>query len=304
MTRITAFGGGVDSSALLAINLKRDQAAALIGISREALDQAYPVQDAVMFSDTGWERKRTYANVDRFEAAYREAGMAFYRVKRDGENIEQWLSRLGCLPLMPGGSHLCSLKFKTEVMHKNAEAMFPSSQILWSIGIEANEDRRANKSFQDKSGGVHTSVYPLRELGLDRLACIRLINQLGFDLVVKSACVGCPFAQEHEIADIIQNEPDAWASVKRIEARFQETSPLKHQAWLDAGQPLIGDKRKRAPAGMWSRDSWANGARLFARKVEVGGVKRQLSAEEWEAMLTPKFENVSPAIEQLLTAAV
>lgn len=279
-TRITAFGGGVDSSALLAINLKRDQAAAILNISRQQLDEAYPVQDAVMFSDTGAERKATYENIARFEAAYAEAGIPFIRVRRQQETITEWLMRTGTVPLMAGGSHLCSIKFKTEVMHKQAEVMFPSTNVLWSIGIEANEDRRANKSFTDKSGGVHKSVYPLRNLGLDRKACIELIAKLTGWLVVKSACVFCPFAQEFEIAQIIRDEPEGWNLVKQIEANFQATSPIKNQAWIDAGKPLIKmGKRFRAPAGMWRMDSWANGARLFAKKVDG----RQLSAEEWEA---------------------
>lgn len=280
-THIIAFGGGVDSSALLAINLKRDEAAALIGISRELLDEAFPVQDAVMFSDTGAERKATYANVERFESAYREAGIPFHRVRREKETITEWLMRTGTIPLMPGGRHLCSVKFKMEVMHPIAERMFPASNILWSIGIEANEDRRANKSFTDRSGGVHTSVYPLRRLGLDRKACEAIIVALGFPAVVKSACVFCPFAQEHEIAQIIRDEPESWDLVKQIEANFQATSPRKHQAWIDAGRPLRSDGK--APVGMWRKDSYAAGARLFAKKV--GG--RQLSVLEWEAMFAP-----------------
>lgn len=282
--KLIAFGGGVDSSALLAINLYRDRAAQLLGISRESLDEKFPVQEAVFFSDTGWERDSTYGNVDQFEHAYKTAGVPFFRVQKDGENIQEWLMRTGTIPLMAGGSHLCSLKFKTEVMHKAAAAMFPAMQFSWAIGIEANEDRRANKSFQDKSDGRHTSVYPLRALGMNRTACVNMIIQLGFGLVTKSACVGCPFAQIEEIKDIIQNEPEAWASVKAVEANFQATSPIKNQAWIDAGRPLIKmGKRFRAPKGMWRMDSWATGARLFAKKVDG----RQLSAEEWEALVVP-----------------
>ena len=54
------------------------------------------------------------------------------------------------------------------------------------------------------------------------------------------------------------------------------------QAWLDAGKPLVGEKRPRAPKGMWRIDSWAAGARLFAKRVEG----RQLSTGEWRARVT------------------
>jgi hypothetical protein len=276
---LIAFGGGVDSSALCAINLKRDEAAALIGISRSMLDEAFPPAAAVMFSDTGAERSATYANVARFEEAYRAAGIPFHRVRREKETITEWLMRTGTIPLMPGGSHLCSLKFKTEVMHGTAAKMFPGARITWAIGIEANEDRRANKSFQDRSDDIHASAYPLRNLGLDRKACQALIVALGFPVVVKSSCVFCPFMQQHEIAEVIATEPAAWEVVKQVEANFQATSPRKHGAWIAAGRPL--NKAGKALRGMWRRDSWAEGARLFAKKVNG----RQLSAIEWEAQI-------------------
>lgn len=277
---LIAFGGGVDSSALLAINLHRDRAASLIGIPRATLDEAFPVADAAVFSDTGAERSATYRNVDAFEAAYLNAGLSFIRVARAKENITQWLLRLGALPLMPGSSHLCSLKFKTEVMHSQAEALFPGSQIVWSIGIEANEDRRANKSFTVRESSVHSSSYPLRRLGLDRKACEAIIVALGFAPVVKSSCVFCPFMQEAEIAEVIATEPEAWAVVRQIEETFAATSPRKHQAWLDAGRPV--NSAGKALKGMWRKDSWADGARLFAKRVNG----RQLSAQEWEARIT------------------
>ena len=204
--KLIAFGGGVDSSALLAINLYRDKAASLLGISRAQLDQAFPPQEAVFFSDTGWERVATYFNVENFENAYRAAGIPFFRVRREGETIYEWIMRTGTIPLMAGGSHLCSMKFKTEVMHSVAQKMFPAMSFEWSIGIEANEDRRANKSFQDKNDDRHTSVYPLRALGMDRTACVNMIIQLGFGLVSKSACVGCP------PACITRSRPAWWAS--------------------------------------------------------------------------------------------
>jgi 3'-phosphoadenosine 5'-phosphosulfate sulfotransferase (PAPS reductase)/FAD synthetase len=279
---IIAFGGGVDSSALLAINLHRDRAAQILGISRAELDARFAPVDAVMFSDTGWERDATYANVDRFQAEYAPRWIPFYRVRRKGENIFEWSMRLGALPLMPGSHHICSLKFKMEVMHKEAVKRFPGHTFIWSVGIEANEDRRANKSFQDKNDSVHTSVHPLRALGMDRLACFHMLNKLGYGLVTKSSCVGCPFMQPEEMLELIKTEPEAWASVKALEARVKETSAIKHQRFLDNGSVLVGTRRPHARAGEWRRDSHKDGARLFARKHEG----RQLSVEEWEALLT------------------
>lgn len=37
---------------------------------------------------------------------------------------------------------------------------------------------------------------------------------------------------------------------------------------------------KRAPKGMWRKNAWEEGARLFARSVDG----RKLSVEEWEVL--------------------
>jgi hypothetical protein len=277
MTKILAFGGGVDSTALALINLNRDRAAALIGISRELLDEAFPAVDAVFFSDTGAERSATYANVDQVEQACLAAGVRFVRVKREKETITEWLLRTGTVPLMPGGSHLCSLKFKTEVMHKQAELIFGSERFAWSIGIEANEDRRA---FTVRSNEKHVSLYPLRNLGLSRAACEDLIAQLGWSKVPKSSCVFCPFMKPWEIREVMTTEPAAWQTVKQVEKTFSETSSVKHGAWLAAGRPV--NSAGKALRGMWRRDSWRDGVRLFVAKVNG----KQLSVDEWEAELS------------------
>lgn len=284
-TKILAFGGGVDSTALCLIHLNRDRAAAILGISREILDERFPAVDAIMFSDTGAERRSTYRNIDQVEQASIAAGVRFIRVQRDGENITEWLLRTGTVPLMPGGSHLCSLKFKTSVMHKQAEKIFGSDRFTWTIGIEANEDRRA---FTVRENDRHHNAYPLRSLGLDRAACIKLIADMGWTPVTKSSCVFCPYMKAWEIQEVLETEPEEWETVRKIEASFQRTSPIKHQAWIDGGRQLIKIKSKsgkikfRAPAGQWRIDSWATGARLFA--AEVDG--KQLSVQEWEARLS------------------
>jgi hypothetical protein len=277
---ILAFGGGLDSTALCLINLHRDEAATLIGIPRATLDEAFPIVDVVMFSDLGAERAATYENIGRMEVAHHEAGVPFVIVKRQGENITQWLLRTGTIPLMPGGSHLCSMKFKTEVMHKQTEERFPGFNFLWSVGIEADEDRRAKKTFNAKENDRHSAIHPLRSLGLDRKACEELIAKLGWTKVVKSSCVFCPFMQEHEIAEVFRTDKAAWEVVKQVEATFAATSPVKHQAWLDARKPV--NSAGRALKGMWRMDSWANGARLFARRING----KVLSVQEWEARVS------------------
>ena len=79
---------------------------------------------------------------------------------------------------------------------------------------------------------------------------------------------------EPEIREVRKN-PEDWATIKLVERRFSEESGRKHQAWLDAGKPL--NKGGRCNAGHWRKDSWAEGTRLFIRKVDG----KQLTVDEW-----------------------
>ena len=258
--RVLSFGGGVDSSAVLAYHLNVHS----LGI------------DQVVFADTGAESRATYDNVQRFKALCDQAGLPFAIVRKEGETITEWVTRLGIVPVMPGGSHVCSKKFKGDVIQKFIDAQYPGEAITYLIGIEADEGHRTAR-FPRPAGDFNEYEYPLVDLGMDRQACLDLLDRYGFQ-VSKSSCVFCPFMSHQELRDIRQ-DPDAWATIKLVEQRFSEESNRKHQAWLDAGQPL--NKGGRCNAGHWRRDSWADGVRLFTRKLDG----QRLSVTQWEELI-------------------
>ena len=259
--RILSFGGGVDSSAILAYHLLE----ADLGIEH------------VVFADTGAESKATYANIEYFKSLCADAGLPFSIVAKDGENIVEWVTRLGIVPVMPGGSHVCSKKFKGDVIQKWVNQTFPNEQITYLIGIEANEGHRTAR-FTKPAGDTNEYEYPLVDMGMDRDACLALLEKHNIT-VVKSSCVFCPFMSVEEIRDIRNNDQEAWDLIKTVEHRFSEESERKHQAWIDAGKPL--NKGGRCNAGHWRKDSWAEGTRLFTKRVNG----KQLSVEEWEALI-------------------
>lgn len=258
--RVLSFGGGVDSSAVLAYHLNVQS----LGI------------DQVVFADTGAESRATYDNVQRFKALCDQAGLPFAIVRKEGETITEWVTRLGIVPVMPGGSHVCSKKFKGDVIQKFIDAQYPGEAITYLIGIEADEGHRTAR-FTRPAGDFNEYEYPLVDLGMDRQACLDLLDRYGFS-VSKSSCVFCPFMSHQEIRDIRQ-DPEAWDTIKLVEQRFSEESNRKHQAWLDAGQPL--NKGGRCNAGHWRRDSWADGVRLFTRKLDG----QRLSVTQWEELI-------------------
>lgn len=272
-------GGGLDSTTLVAIDLNRDTSAKLLGTTREHLDSVFPRPDVWLFSDTGAEHTGTYENVASLQ---RLIGDRFKVVQREGENILDWCLRLGIVPLMPGGSHICSLKFKGEVMQKWAKAEGINAA-TWIIGIEANEGKRA-KRFQKPRGDAGKYIYPLMDLGLDRDACATLLDMLGWDKPIKSSCVFCPFKSAEEIRWMYRNDQAAWDTCAEVEDAFRVMSAIKHGKWLDAGQPL--NRGGRAPKGMWRKNSWAAGARLFAKKVNG----KQLTMQEWAEIFEAECE--------------
>lgn len=268
-----SFGGGVDSTTLIAIDLDRERAATYLGITLAELNAVFPRPDAWVFSDPGAEFQQTYDHITRM---HNLLGDRLITVRRDGESIREWCLRLGVVPLMPGASHICSLKFKGEVLQKWADAQYGGEPVHWLIGIEADEEGRA-KRFQKPRNNANEYSYPLMALGLTREKCLGMLVHLGWEIPHKSSCVFCPFMSEEEIRDLYWHEPEGWAMACEIESAFQAMSREKHQRWIDAGKPLVGSKRPRAPKGMWRLDSWAEGARLFAKRIDG----QQLSMSEW-----------------------
>tara|TARA_A100001391_G_scaffold90021_1_gene59474 strand:+ start:1630 stop:2514 length:885 start_codon:yes stop_codon:yes gene_type:complete len=274
---LLSYGGGKDSTAMIAMDLNRDATAKYLGISIETLNEALPAFDRAVFSDPGAEFAVTYRTIEKVK---RLLGERLVVTHREGETIAEWCLRLGIVPVMPGGAHVCSKKFKGDVLAAWAKAEGITKPV-WLIGIEANEGRRAKRFTPPRSDKAEYH-YPLIDLGLTRKDLGGLLAHLGWEEVHKSSCVFCPYMSEDELRDMYFNHPDDWRRVVEIEDRFRETSSIKHQAWLDAEQPL--NSAGRAPRGMWREDSWSNGARLFAKAIEG----ERLTVHEWSA----RFDNL------------
>ena len=290
--KILAFGGGVDSSALLAMHLERDKAADYLGITREQLDEAFPVIDAAVFADPGSEWEETYENIEYAKKRCAEAGVELvvvrhhynrYYHKETGEllgrqkelrllpkeeqtqyekrktpyTIYEWLTDGRSFPLMPGGSHVCSMRFKGEVMQKWSDERFGNHEVCtkhWYLGIELEEEGRsdrftANRRKSDTKGKKilgHEYHYPLMDLKLNRKECLEILDHLGWDFrgdgtpVNKSSCMWCPFSKEWEIDRLIgewlKGNKKGLEEALRIEELFYAQD--KHAIWHEDGMPL------------------------------------------------------------------
>lgn len=104
------------------------------------------------------------------------------------------------------------------------------------IGFDATEDHRV------KSGGTYAVgkfnicareglphyknryqvEYPLRDWGMDRAACIKLILDEGLPVPPKSACFFCPAMQKFEIELLRLEDPEEYALAMEMERLYRE----------------------------------------------------------------------------------
>jgi hypothetical protein len=271
MMEILSFGGGVDSTCMLAMHLNRDKAASALGISREHLDAALPHFDAVAFADTGSEYPWTYENVKLAGEICAIAGIRFAVVRRsmweDDETLFEFLTKHGSVPVLPGSHHTCSLKFKRTPLTNWAKETFPDGKSRWSIGFGADEGRRKATFDRREMEDDVPAKLPLMDLGMTREDNERMLKVLEWPYEVrKSACAWCPFMQIWEQKVMLtegaemegQHGITMLEEAQEIERRFKEVSPNKHQAWIDGGRILLGrcnhclncdTKKNKAPRG-------------------------------------------------------
>jgi hypothetical protein len=160
----------------------------------------------------------------------------------------------GTLPSLAYGGKTCSLKFKRSPQDKFILARWPpplpaGRRVVRAIGFDAGESRR---TFADRvvkaigldAGEQHRLTwarpgpgarprpsrerwlderyfaywYPLLDWGLDRAACVRIIESAGLPVPPKSACFFCPASKKPEILDLKLRHPELLKRALALEA--------------------------------------------------------------------------------------
>lgn len=208
---VVAYGGGVNSGALLYILWK-------LGI-RPAM---------ILFADTGGERPEVYEAIKHVNAWLKSVGFPEIMTVRKtyqgkAETLEHNCERMKMLPSIAYGFKGCSLKYKKEPQELFLNQWGPS-QFLWAngkkitklIGYDAGEERRAGIREDDK----YIYRYPLIEWGLFREDCEALCREAGFP-IVKSACFFCPSMKKPEILEMAEKHPELMARAIQMEERAE-----------------------------------------------------------------------------------
>lgn len=201
---VVAYGGGVQSTALLVLAAQRRIDARVFLFANVGADSEDPL---------------TMAYLDRyarpFAAAHSIELIELHRVRRDGspETLYGRLTKAGSrsLPIpvrMAGGApgtRSCTVEFKIRVTGRwlrqhGASAATPA---VVGIGISLDEVERVNNR---RAMPYELPTYPLldHDPPLRRADCERIIAAAGLPIPAKSSCWFCPL-----------HRPSAWAAMRR-----------------------------------------------------------------------------------------
>lgn len=220
---VAAFGGGVDSTAML------------IGM----VERGEPV-DLILFADTGGEKPHTYEHVQRFsDWLVMQDYPAIVTVRAPNTTLEADVLKRQSLPSIAFGFKTCSQRFKTEPCDKYVrnwqtakDAWARGEKLTKLIGYDVGEGHRA-KDFNDDKWTVR---YPLIEWGWDRQDAEEAIQRAGLPLPGKSACFFCPSSKKHEILELKKRYPSLMERALAMEANAELTAVKglgRDFAWRD-----------------------------------------------------------------------
>jgi hypothetical protein len=225
--RVISFGGGVQSTALLVL----------------AAQGRIPYQ-TFLFANVGddSESPDTLAYIRQvaqpFAAAHglelQELRRYWLRGERAGQQVTLWQqlvdpqSRTIGIPvrMMPSGApgqRSCTVDFKIRVIYRELRRRGATRErpALVALGISLDEIQRA-KPGQDPRLPAQVRTYPLLDLGMDRAACVRLIQEAGLPVPPKSACFFCPYHDMATWQQLAQQNPNLFAKACWLEDLLRE----------------------------------------------------------------------------------
>lgn len=232
MGEYLSLGGGVPSTTLFLMSLH---------------GEIHPPCVGAIFSDTGWERQQTYENIARLEEYAAGFGVPVYQVSNGNirkDSVSQdpdvWK------PMLPFYSNAgktkqrrdCTLEYKIVPIRKKLQeltgATYKQPVKLW-IGYTVDEAVRMKPSRVKYIEHRH----PLIELRLGLDSCYEWLKRNGFEIPVRSSCVGCPFHRNTAWQGLSESElQDAADFEVGIQSAFDklESTPYLHRSCTPIGE--------------------------------------------------------------------
>lgn len=226
MLRVLSFGGGVQS----------------VTLARMALDGELEPLDAMIFADPGAELPGTYEAVSQIEAACHNRGIDFIRVtsRRKGSsgNLYDDLmqpnvrSRYSTPPLyirdargLGMTNRQCTGDFKVKPIEATLRELagigrrrkFAAPLVEEWLGISADEKQRMRVSTKPWLA----IRYPLIERNMRRVDCERWLQNNGYPVPPKSACLFCPYQSDARWRDMRDQHPSEWAKAVALDEHIR-----------------------------------------------------------------------------------
>jgi hypothetical protein len=236
----------VENAALRVLSLGAGVQSSVMALMAEAGDIG-PRPDCAVFADTGWEPQEVYVHLDWLE---NQLSFPVYRVQRGNikkdleTNLNTTGHRFASIPFFlinKDGSEgmarrQCTSEYKLKPIRKKVRELAglkPRQRTpkgfmveMW-IGISRDEIFRV----KDSADSWVTNRWPLLEKDMTRRDCLKWFDENHSDRsLAKSACIGCPFHNDHEWRSIKDNAPDEFEEACQIDEKLRNTKGRFHGA--------------------------------------------------------------------------
>ena len=205
MKTILSYGGGVNSTAIIALAILKE----------------IPMPDYIVFSDTGCEYPFTYKYLDYMQ----DEGIEIYCLT-GGTKDMTLLDFCNEKKFIPSRmNRWCTDYWKKTPVTRFAKS-FDEHEMI--IGIDSGEAHRAEKRK------VKNTRFPLIELGINRNKCKEIIRSVGWGVPQKSGCFICPYQRKRQWIELKKNYPDLW----KIAIDLENNAKFDNKKFTYKGIPM------------------------------------------------------------------
>lgn len=239
-----------------------------------------PMPDSAIFADTQAEPASVYRWLDWLETqlpfpVYRvtagslSAKALQMRVTKDGRKYSQ--TNIPFYTLNADGSsgkirfRSCTADYKIKPILRTTQhiaGIKRGQKIIgvrqW-IGISLDEAHRMKPSREPWVD----NCWPLIDLRMRRSDCLRWMQSHGYPEPPRSACIFCPFHNNHEWRRLQKDEPDEFSAAAEFERRLQNVKarsdnmgsrPFLHRSLKPLDQIDFSTAEERGQADLWGNE--------------------------------------------------
>ncbi len=189
---VLSYGAGVNTTALMILLVKR----------RMPLDEA-------VFADTGAELEETYENVRLARTYLEKHGVPLTTVRSKTGTLFDTCVRRKVIPSQIW--RWSTRDYKVTPIHAHYRSL--KTHVYEYLGIAYDEIERMKANRKP----YITSLFPLIDMKLRREDCLRIIEDEGFPVPIKSGCYFCPFNSESRWEYIWRHHPRKYAKAMWLE---------------------------------------------------------------------------------------